>query len=172
MVVADAPFIVYNQPEGEIWFHDAFVMSRCRKTTKSKSTLFRIIRDVRKCRPRKDKYHTILYHTIPYYTVPHHTYHTAPYDIPRVRVLFRYPSKVPERRQVTFFRSCRVVCCSILAVAVKQAIESADTGEGPDGVKLPVFKGQKEDLDHHLYYGNNVSPIRWGDGMLLKELFD
>lgn len=39
----------------------------------------------------------------------------------------------------------------------RQAIDSADTGEGPAGVKLPVLKGE-ETLDASLFNGSRVRP--------------
>lgn len=44
-----------------------------------------------------------------------------------------------------------------MSFASHKAIDSADTGEGPAGVMLPVLDGEEEELDHHLYHGAKVT---------------
>lgn len=46
-----------------------------------------------------------------------------------------------------------------LAVTIRpfQAIDGADTGEGPAGVTLPTLDSDEQELDHLLYHGTKVT---------------
>lgn len=74
----------------------------------------------------------------------------------------RYPVNVCLQR---FKKNFAVYCASCVPVAVgggvlcMQAIDSADTGEGPDGVILPVLHGDEGDVDETLFYGTKVTFI-------------
>lgn len=56
----------------------------------------------------------------------------------------------------------------VVVVLVVQAIDGADTGEGPAGVTLPVLAGEEDDLDRHLHTVATVSTAlreeEWGEG--------
>lgn len=68
----------------------------------------------------------------------------------------RYPLNcLPDFFNSNFAMQFRIMCLWVGAVCV-QAIDSADTGEGPAGVILPVLHGDEGDVDETLFYGSKV----------------